>query len=150
MSKLFFDIDIDAPRAEVERLMLAQDTYRQWTAPFCEGSFYEGSWDKGARILFLGPDRSGMYSVIAEHRPAEYISIKHEGCLMKGVESDMGPDADWSNAFENYTFIANGKGTTVKVDIDVPAAMEPYMNDTWPKALGVLKSICEKQSMQTA
>lgn len=143
MSKLYFDIDINAARADVERLMLAQETYREWTTPFCAGSYYEGSWEKGARILFLDPERNGMFSVIAEHRPAEYISIKHEGCLMKGVESEM-PGVDWSNAFENYAFIANGNGTTVKVDLDVPAPMEPYMQDTWPRALAILKTLCEK------
>jgi hypothetical protein len=146
MSKLYFNIDINAPRAEVERLMLAQDTYRLWTTAFCEGSYYEGSWDKGSRILFLGPDGNGMHAVIAEHRPAEYVSIKHEGCLMNGVEAEM-PGGDWSNAFENYTFVDNGKGTTVKIDIDVPAGdMEQMMKDMWPKALAALKNICESRA----
>jgi len=143
MSKLYFDIDINAPRTEVERLMLAQDTYRQWTTAFHEGSYYEGSWEKGARILFLGPDGNGMQATIAEHRPAEYVSIKHEGCLIDGSAADM-PGVDWSNAFENYTFIDKGRGTTLKVDIDVPPGdMEQMMKDMWPKALASLKAICE-------
>lgn len=150
MTKLYFNIDINAPRAEVERLMLTQESYREWTTPFCAGSHYEGSWDKGARILFLDPERNGMFSTIAERKPAEYVSIKHEGCLQKGIESEMGADIDWSNAFENYTFVANGGGTTLKVDVDVPPAMEPYMQDTWPKALAALKTICESHQAQPA
>jgi uncharacterized protein YndB with AHSA1/START domain len=143
MSKLCFEIDIDAPRAEVAHLMLAPDSYREWTEPFCPGSCYEGSWEQGAQILFLDPDRNGMRSVIAEHRPGEYVSIKHEGCLFKGEPGEM-PGIDWSNAFENYAFIDHGAGTTVKVDVEIPAGdMQQYMNDTWPVALAKLKAICE-------
>jgi hypothetical protein len=29
--------------------MLEPDTYRKWTEAFTEGSYYEGSWDKGAK-----------------------------------------------------------------------------------------------------
>lgn len=144
MSKLQFDVSINARRDAVYRLMLAQGSYRQWTSVFCAGSFYEGSWDKGTRMLFLDPERNGMYATIAEHRPGEYVSIKHEGCLMGGVENDM--NMDWSNAYENYTFADNGNGTTVKVDIDVPHAMEQMMLDTWPRALATLKQICEART----
>ena len=38
LKTLNFEIDIHAPRACVWDAMLGPDTYRAWTAAFCEGS----------------------------------------------------------------------------------------------------------------
>ncbi|HSP92676.1 MAG TPA: hypothetical protein VLN08_17305 [Vicinamibacterales bacterium] len=59
MKTLQFAIDIRASRQTVWDTMLALDTYRVWTAEFAEGSYYEGSWEQGARIRFLVPSGPG-------------------------------------------------------------------------------------------
>ena len=45
MPTLHFDIHIAAPRERVWRTMLYTPTYERWTATFCEGSRYDGSWE---------------------------------------------------------------------------------------------------------
>lgn len=142
MKTLHFSIRIQAPRERVWKTMLEQESYRQWTAPFCEGSRYEGSWDKGARIRFLSPQGEGMYSEIAENRPNEFISIRHLGEIAGGVEK--AGENPWANALENYTFIAEGSATLLKVDVDTIADFEKFMSDAWPKALSSLKHLCEQ------
>ena len=50
MDKLRYSIDIHVPKRRVWDVMLADETYRQWTSVFQEGSYYEGRWEKGSEI----------------------------------------------------------------------------------------------------
>lgn len=47
------EILVQAPREPVWARMLNSPTYEQWTAAFCEGSRFEGSWDPGQTLRFL-------------------------------------------------------------------------------------------------
>ena len=76
MKKLHFTIQIDAPRQLVWDTMLQPETYTLWTAGFCEGSRYEGSWEKGASILFLGPDGEGMKAVTIRVNDVEGVGAR--------------------------------------------------------------------------
>ena len=143
MNKLTFQISIRAPREQVWQLMLSDAGYRQWTVPFCEGSYYEGSWDAGARIRFLSPDGDGMIAVIAESRPAEFLSIKILGEIRDGVEHDADEAPAWAPAYENYQFETRDGATLVTVTTDVIAEFEDYMTKTWSLALDCLRVLCE-------
>ena len=139
-----FDILIHAPPEAVWRTMLFSPTYERWTSAFCEGSRYEGGWDAGQTIRFMGPNGEGMVSVIAEHRPAGFVSIRHLGMIAQGVEDPTGEAVRaWAPCHENYHFIAEAGGTRLRVDADVIAGYEAYMAETWPRALALLKTLCE-------
>lgn len=144
MKTLRFRIDIRADRATVWETMLAQDTYRDWTAEFAAGSCFEGSWEEGQRIRFLAPDGNGVSSIIAEHRPREFVSIKHIGMISQDVE-DTESEAvrRWAPAFENYSFTDAGESTVVDVEMTVPPEDESHLATTWPKALARLRTLCE-------
>lgn len=152
MKKLQFKVSINAPAAKVYECMLgmkAKSTYEQWTAPFNPTSTYEGDWDKGSKILFIGVDdkgeKGGMVSRIAENIPNQHVSIQHYGILKAGEEITEGPEVEkWANGYENYTFEETNGVTTVTVDIDVTEDFVEYMNQTYPKALAKLKELCEK------
>ena len=145
MGTLHFSITIKAPSKKVWSTMLEQETYRIWTAEFSEGSYFEGSWEEGEKIRFLGPGGSGgMSSVIAEHKPYRFISIKHRGIIKDGIEDTESPEAKVWSGYENYSFDERGGITELKVDITaIPAEFEQEMADAWPKALARLKSLCE-------
>lgn len=148
MSKtLHFPIRIEAPREKVWSVMLDAPTYEQWTAPFCEGSRYEGGWNRGDRIRFLTPSGEGMVSEIVESRRPEFVSIRHLGEIRDGVEDTTSEKVRaWAPAFENYTFDeAPGGGTQLRVDVDVLPDYEQFMKDTFPKALARLKQLCEQR-----
>lgn len=152
MKKLQFKVDINAPVTKVYDLMLGisnKSTYEQWTASFNPTSSYEGSWDKGNKMLFIGVDekgeKGGMVSRIAENIPNHFVSIQHYGLLTAGKEVTEGPEVEkWANGLENYTFEENKGTTTVTVDVDITEDFLDYMNETYPKALGKLKELCEK------
>ena len=145
MKKMQFSNLIDAPKERVWQTMLDPEGFKIWTTPFCDGSYFEGSWNKGEKIRFLTPDGNGMTSMIAENKPFEFISIQHLGMIKDGMEARDGPDSQtWVNMFENYTFSERDGATEVIVDMDVPPEYEEFMNRTWPEALARLKEICEK------
>jgi len=126
-----------------------KSTYEQWTALFNPTSTYEGSWDKGNKILFIGIDekgeKGGMVSKIVENFPNRFVSIQHYGLFKANEEITDGPEVEkWANGFENYTFEENNGTTTVTVDLDTDEDFVGYMQENYPKALEKLKEICEK------
>lgn len=150
MKTLHFSIEIKAPVARVWNVMLAPDTYSSWTTPFCAGSYYEGSWDKGAQIRFLAPNGDGMDSVIEDNQPHRFISIRHESILHQGtVDTDSEEARKWLPSHENYTFLPRDAGTELRIEMDMGSdAYEQYLLDAWPKALATLKALCEQPAMQ--
>ncbi|QSB28201.1 SRPBCC domain-containing protein [Flavobacterium sp. CLA17] len=152
MKKLQFKVSINSPVARIYDFMLgitSKSTYEQWTSLFNPTSTYEGSWDKGTKILFIGVDekgeKGGMVSRIAVNIPNQFVSIQHYGLLKADQEITEGPEVEkWANGFENYTFEKNKGITTVTVDLDTAEDFSGYMNETYPKALDKLKELCEK------
>lgn len=149
MQRIHLSTFINASREKVWDTMLSDATYRDWTSFFSPGSYYKGSWEQGAKILFLGPDpksgtEGGMVSRIKENRPYEFISIEHLGIINNGVE-DTSSEAikDWAGALENYTFIEKDGGTELIVDCDISEKEKPAMEELWHKALARLKEIAE-------
>ena len=143
---LTFEIAIRAPRARVWDIMLDPETYKAWTSAFCEGSYFVGSWDEGAKIQFLSPSGDGMTAVIAENRPHEFVSIRHLGVIEKGVEDTSSAKVRaWAPAYENYRFSDLPDGCRLTVAVDTVAEYEQYMRDTFPKALALLKELAEER-----
>jgi uncharacterized protein YndB with AHSA1/START domain len=140
-----FTIVIAAPVAHVFDATIRPDSYMQWTAPFGEGSRFEGSWQQGQRIRFVGPDGSGLLSEIAEHRRDEFISVRHLGLIAAGGVEDTTSESvrAWAPACENYTFERSGDGTKLIVDQDVAPDWADFITAAWPKALAKLKALCE-------
>ena len=151
MKKLQFSVSINTPAKKVYDTMLGVNnkaTYEQWTALFNPTSSYDGNWEKGSKMLFVGTDekgeKGGMVSEIVENIPGRFISIRHYGLVKAGVEVTDGPEVEkWANGFENYTFEENNGITKVTVDLDTTEDFEEYMNEAYPKALSKLKEICE-------
>ncbi len=152
MEKLQYKININAPATKVYNFMLgikSKSTYEQWTALFNPTSTYEGTWEKGSKILFIGVDengaKGGMVSRIMENIPNQFVSIQHYGLLQADQEITEGPEVEkWANGLENYTFEEKDGTTTVTVDLDTTEDFIEYMNESYPKALDKLKEICEK------
>lgn len=150
MKKLHYTVKINAPAEKVWHSMLEPETYKVWTEAFSPGGYFEGSWEKGSKIVFVGPDpetgkEGGMVSRIAENKPYEFISIEHIGIVKNGVEDTTSEEArKWTPAFENYTFKEAGGVTEVLVDMDSAEEMAAEFEKMWPTALEKLKEIAEE------
>lgn len=138
---------ISAPVAKVWQTMIDPESYRKWTSVFAEGSYYEGTWEEGARIRFLSPSGDGMVATIEEYRLHEHISIRHEGVVHDGVEDCESEQVrSWAPAYEKYSFEPVDGGTQVTVEQDVTADSEKSMLEIWPKAFEALGALCEEDT----
>ena len=142
-----FNINIEAPKEKVWKTLWNDQTYREWTSAFAEGSCAETDWEKGSRVLFTDGKGSGMVSTIVENKPNEFMSIKHLGTIKNGVEDlDSEENKQWAGALENYTLHESGGKTFLHVELsglDIPKEFEDYFLQTWPKALDKLKALSE-------
>lgn len=146
METLTFKTIIAAPREKVWNTMLEKSTYQEWTTPFQEGSTFDGTWEKGSEIQFFSTQQDGgIYALIAESRPYEFISLKHLGEIKNGQKSPW-PHTGTGEMFENYTFnkVDDGANTEVVIDLSIPADWKEMFSRTWPLALAKLKEICER------
>lgn len=142
MQRLNYRIHIQAPVERVWDTLIADESYRDWTSAFMEGSYYEGSWEQGSRIRFLTPSGEGMEAEIAQNRRHAFLSIRHLCMVSPGQpaapEADSGP-----SAYENYRFTPEAGGTRLEIEQDMPAEYVAMMDQSWPKALARLKALCE-------
>lgn len=150
METVQFSILIDADKQTVWNTMLEDKTYREWTKAFHAGSFYEGNWEKGTEIRFLGPNEDGtlggMLSRINENIKHQYISIEHLGVINNGKVDTTNEEAKkWTSAFENYTFTEKGNQTELKIEMLIDPSYKAMFEDMWPKALNDLKNLSEKK-----
>ena len=152
MRKLKFTKKINASAEKVYNTMLginSIETYEGWTSEFNPTSTYEGKWDKGSKLYFIGTDengkRGGMVSEIAENKPYQFISIRHYGILDGDKEITQGPEVEkWAGGLENYTFEEKDGVTTLLIEVDVTEDYVDYFNKTWPGALNKLQQLAEK------
>jgi uncharacterized protein YndB with AHSA1/START domain len=145
---MHFEISIDCQPEKVYRTMLDEKYYDAWTTAFNPTSHYKGSWEQGAKILFLGTDEKGntegMVSRIRENIPNRFVSIEHLGLVQNEQEIPTGAAVEgWAGALENYTFAEENGKTLLSVDMDTNQEYKDYFSETWPKALQILKAICE-------
>lgn len=151
MQKLQFKKEIKAAATKVYEKMLGlrdKTTYEYWTASFNPTSSYEGSWDEGSKILFVGVDengkKGGMVSEIVAHKPASFVSIRHYGFLDGDTEITTGEQVEkWAGGHESYSFQEEDGITTVTVEMDAVEEYVGFFTDAYPKALDKLKEISE-------
>ncbi|TFB91401.1 SRPBCC domain-containing protein [Cryobacterium sp. HLT2-28] len=145
MENLRLSVDVDAPAQHVWNVMLDLDTYREWTGAFHEGSTYEGGWNEGDVIRFLGPNddgtASGLFGTIVENRPHEFVSIRYLGDTENDVENREGPTV---GLHESYSFSETDGVTTLVVELEVPDEWADDMRGMWAEAIVTIKRLAER------
>ena len=140
MKKLEFTINIKAPAQKVWQVLWNDSTYRQWTSAFYEGSYAVSDWKEGSKIQFLGPNGDGMFSLIESKVDNEKMIFKHLGEIKGGIEEKT----QWDGAYEKYFLNESNGNTELIVELDATGEFEKYFQDTFPKALQIVKQISEK------
>ena len=100
MKQLRFSVDVDAPAQQVWNVMLDKESYREWTRSFNEGSTYEGGWNEGDEIRFVGPNDDGTVSGLFE----SYSFSENDGVTTVVVELDV-PD-EWADMMHEMWQVA--------------------------------------------
>ena len=141
MKKLQFTIEINASKEKVWDALWNDQNYRNWTSVFHEGSHYESDLQEGSDILFLSPEKSGMYAKIEKLVPNEKMYFLHLGEYKDG-EKQEGTFGE--EAIEQYDLVEKDGKTELTVTMNVPEDYIPYFAETFPKALGKVKEMVEK------
>jgi uncharacterized protein YndB with AHSA1/START domain len=149
MKKLHKSVLIKAPKENVWDVMLGEKTYPVWTTAFNQNSRFEGNWEEGAQMRFLGSgddgQTMGMVSTVVKNEPHSCISLQHRGVIENGVENlDEEKVQEWQGAIETYTFTQKDGETLLEVEMDVEEKYEETMNEIWDKGLQKLKEIIEE------
>lgn len=147
MTSLTFTIQIKAAPEKVWHSLWDLETYKLWTNPFCQGSYYKtDSFTEGNKIHFLTPDGQGMYSQIEKIEPYNYLAFRHIGNIKNFEELPIDSETEkWTNAMETYLIIPEESGISLTVIADTVDSFIDYMNKTFPLALNELKNISENQ-----
>jgi uncharacterized protein YndB with AHSA1/START domain len=147
MEHLEYKIEISAPVKMVWETMLQKETYRQWVAKSWPGSSYEGKWEEGKEIRFIGPDGSGTLAELVEVKPYQRVFAKHVAILGPGGSEDRTSEAakDWVGIIEEYNFSEHLGKTTVAVSIETNPSWRQMFDEGWPVALEELKKITERE-----
>lgn len=149
MKTIKFNQLINASTEKVYNTLLNDETYRKWTSAFNPSSYFKGEWTKGSKILFIGTDENGveggMVSIIRENIPNCFVSIEHLGIYQNGEEITSGAAVEsWAGSLENYSLQEENGKTRIEVEMDSNDDFKNYFEETWPKALHMLKQLCEE------
>ena len=155
METQHFSIQVKAPAAIVWETMFDDSTYRQWTSVFNPNSYFEGSWLPGSEIRFLGSNAdggmNGMYGVITENRPYEFVLIEYQGQILNDVDDTTSREArQLIGAREAYSFKETDGTTTVTIDVDTADTYAELFGELWPKGLAKLKELAEATAARSA
>lgn len=142
-------VEISATREQIWSVLTGLEDFKDWGASFCPGSYFEGDWSEGSKMLFLGPDPNtgetgGMVARIVEHKPGYVCRAEHIGVIGNGVEYYEGDIFDeWIPAKEEY-FLEGGPDTfTLRIATEVPEAYFEMFSGFWDKALARIKELAE-------
>ncbi|EDP72336.1 hypothetical protein FBALC1_14582 [Flavobacteriales bacterium ALC-1] len=144
INRLKFSIDIKADKSKIWHALWDDSSYRDWASVFFEGSYADTDhWKEGSTVMFLAPDKSGIYSNIEKHIPNTMMSFKHIGNVIGGKEQPIDDDTKiWSGATETYTITEGVDHNILTVDIDILDEHVEFMSKTLPKALEKVKNNC--------
>jgi uncharacterized protein YndB with AHSA1/START domain len=140
-----WSIEIQASVEKVWNVLLNDDTYRQWTAAFCEGSYYRGALEQGGKIHFLSPEGTGMYSRVVFFQPPAMVMFQHIGEIVDFEEQPLDEASEkWTGSFENYFLNEKEGKTTLVAEVELSPENAAYFGEAFPKGLEKIKELAEK------
>ncbi len=146
MKQITFTTLINAPAEKVWFCLWNKANYENWTKVFSEGSHARSDWNKGSRIHFLSPECSGMFSDIIEMIPNVQMSFNHLGEVKNSEE--QGVNDEWKDSEESYYLSEENGVTTLKTILKIDEKWQDFFNDTFPKALDLVKKDAENGTVK--
>ncbi len=138
-------IIIKANAEKVWQTLLDDESYRIWTEPFCEGSYYESELKLGAKILFKSPQGGGLSSRIVTFIPNYQVSFEHLGFLAPDGKEDFDSEEvlGWKGCRETYTLNEDNGVTKLDVYCEINKKEFTTFDEMWSKAVEKVKVLAE-------
>lgn len=144
IKRLQFSKAINAKKDKIWEALWSDRSYRSWASVFAEGSYVvSNDWKKGSHVLFLGPDKNGIFSRIEEHIPNSRITFRHLGSVLNGKEQPIDDETKkWSGATETYFITEESDSYVLTIDLDIMDEHLEFMKERLPKALEIIHENC--------
>lgn len=148
METLAYTTNIKAPSPTVWKMMTGPDTYKEWVGVAFPGSRYEGTWEEGTEIRFVGDDGSGTLARLTHVEPNRVAESEHIAILRKGgtVDTTSEEARNWTGMRENYYLEEIDGGTRIRVEMHVRPEWKEMFDESFPTILTKLKEMCERQA----
>lgn len=143
MNQMQFKIDINADKVTVWRTLWEDETFREWAGIIDPGTHMVGDLAEGNEVEFISGNGYGVTSLVAKLTVNEYALLKHRADTQENGTKER--DDEWTGGEESYSLTEEGGVTTLTAAFDVPAEMEAYFQDAYPKALEQVKALAERQ-----
>jgi hypothetical protein len=147
MVTLSYTIDIKATAEKIWDILWDENTYREWTKFFSEGSQYRSDWKIHGRTYFLDASgENGMVSTIESLRKPYEVVFKHLGMLENGVEDTNSKEVmEWSGSQEKY-FLTEFEGYTKLVgEVQTLETYEEHMKKGFENGFEVVRRLAEQK-----
>jgi len=146
MTKLNYSIEINAKNEHVWKTMLAPETYQQWVKAFSANSKFIGEWKQGETILFFDPDLGGSKAILEIFDPYNVILARHFSMVDKNQNENNEDEMSkkWIGSTERYSLIETTDKTKLNIEMTTDEAFTKMFDSSWPKAMEIIKSLCEK------
>lgn len=145
MKKMHFSVEINSTAEKIWEVLWNDESYRKWTKPFEDTSFYKGKIAKGERIHFLTARGEGMYSDIISYEALKHVAFKHVGEIKDFIELPLDEkSSQWTGGIEEY--FLKDKNNTIFLEVNTDSVEEyfDFMNEAFPKALAIVKELAEQ------
>jgi hypothetical protein len=126
--------------------MLDKETYQKWVKAFSANSKFIGEWKQGETILFFDSNLGGSKAVLEIFNPYNEILAKHFSMVDKDMNENNEDEMSkkWIGTTEKYSFTETGDNTKLGIEMTTDETFSKMFNTSWPKALDIIKSLCEK------
>jgi len=142
MKPMQFSIEINAPKDKVWNALWQDETFRQWAGLIDPETYMVGDLKKGNEVQFISAENGyGVTSFVEQLTPNEFLLLRHQADT-KNTGTDT-REKEWTGGAESYQLSEKDGKTTLTVAFDVPADMEGYFNENYPKALAKVKELAE-------
>lgn len=140
MNKLEFSIEIKASKEKVWESLWTDQNYRKWTALFLPGSYYEGELKENSDVRFLSPGGHGLFAMVEKIIPFQSMHFLHFGLIIDNISQEKTFKDD---SIEQYDLYEIADGTRLTVKLKTEEEYTTYFNNSFPRALAVVKEIAE-------
>ena len=149
MVKVTFFIIINALPSQVYDAMINSENIDDWVSVFStQKVWHKGSFDEDSQITFYTYDEQGiaqgMICHITSNRLNEYVYVQPIGISNDGKEIFEGDAVrGLEDTYEEYIFTQEGNQTKLTINAAVEPKLKAFFEETWPKALAVIKQTAE-------
>ena len=147
MKTLTYSITINKPQDFVFYKLMDKSAYPAWSKAWGEGITYEGEWKNGGYMSYFDNTQGGTKVIFEELKPCEYIRAKHIAMVdPQNIEVELKDEMmqKWIGSLEEYCFHKESDDITkLEIIMTVDETFQKMFDDTWPKALGYFKEVCE-------